>query len=88
MCDIRKEERKCKACKIVFMVCLTVSVCLIVAGFFTPPKGIIDGSVLTAVGEIFAFAALGFGWHALELGYDLKINHGQTTIEVDNDQTK
>ena len=84
MCDIRQEKRKCKACKIVFMVCLIVSVCLIVAGFLTPPQGVIDGSVLTAVGEIFAFAALGFGWHALELGYDLKINHGQTTIEVND----
>lgn len=29
-----------------------------VGGFFCPPIGIIDGSVLTAVGELFAFAAL------------------------------
>lgn len=29
-----------------------------VGGFFCPPLGIIDGSVLTAVGELFAFAAL------------------------------
>lgn len=36
---------------------LIFGICLIVAGFCTPPVGIIDGSVLTGLGEIFAFAA-------------------------------
>ena len=33
-----------------FWICLIVSIGLIVAGFCVPPMGIIDGSVLTAVG--------------------------------------
>lgn len=86
MCDIKKERRACKACKVVFMICLMVSIGLIIAGFLTPPTGIIDGSVLTAVGELIGFAALGFGFRAVELGYDLHINHGQTSIELDNNE--
>ena len=41
-----------------FTTCCLLSICLIVGGFLVPPVGIIDGSVLTAVGELFGFAAL------------------------------
>ena len=84
MCDIKK-DRKCKLCTITFIVCLITSISLIVGGFFVPPMGIIDGSVLTAVGELVAFPALAFGSRAIELGYDMKINHGNTSVEVSND---
>jgi len=30
---------------------------LMIAGFVVPPTGVIDGSVLTGLGEIFAFTA-------------------------------
>lgn len=36
---------------------LIFGVCLIIAGFCVPPVGVIDGSVLTGLGEVFAFAA-------------------------------
>ena len=36
---------------------LIFGICLIIAGFCVPPVGVIDGSVLTGLGEIFAFAA-------------------------------
>ena len=36
---------------------LVFGICLIIAGFCVPPVGVIDGSVLTGLGEIFAFAA-------------------------------
>ena len=85
MCKIN-ESKECKACKMVFMICLIISIVLIVAGFCVPPTGIIDGSVLTAVGELIVFPAIGFGFRAVELGYDMKINHGNTTIEIDNDE--
>lgn len=84
MCDVKK-DRKCKFCAIIFVVCLFTSISLIVGGFFVPPMGAIDGSVLTAVGELIAFPALAFGFRAIELGYDMKINHGNTTVEVSND---
>ncbi len=42
----------------IFYCTLFVSIALIVGGFLVPPLGIIDGSVLTAVGELLAFATL------------------------------
>ena len=36
---------------------LIFGICLIIAGFCVPPVGVIDGSVLTGLGEIFAFSA-------------------------------
>ena len=79
-------KQKCKACRIAFLVAFGASIALIVAGFCVPPTGKIDGSVLTAVGELFAFAALAFGGHALTLGYDLKVQKGETTVEVNNNK--
>ena len=79
---IRIKERKCVICKIVFAVCLGVSIALLIAGFLTPPEGAIDGSIIKGVGELFAFAALAVGGHALNLGYDLKLIKGETTIEI------
>lgn len=84
MCDYKK-DRKCRFCAITFGICLFTSIALIVGGFFVPPMGIIDGSVLTSVGELIAFPALAFGFRAIELGYDMKINHGNTSVEVSND---
>ena len=57
MCDYKK-DRKCRFCAITFAICLFTSIALIVGGFFVPPMGVIDGSVLTAVGILFAFGTL------------------------------
>ena len=50
--------KKNRFSKVTFIICLSVSVAMIVGGFFVPPLGVIDGSVITAVGELLAFAAL------------------------------
>lgn len=84
MCDLKKND-KCRECVVVFVVCLITSLGLIIAGFVVPPTGVIDGSVLTAVGEIIAFPAIAFGMRAIELGYDAKITHNNTTIELGNE---
>lgn len=77
--------KKCRFCRVVFFVSFSISIALIVAGFLIPPKGIIDGSVLKAVGELFAFPTLAFGFRAVELGYDLKMAKGDASIELTND---
>lgn len=77
-------EKKCKACVAVFAITLGVSVGLVVAGFLVPPTGVIDGSVLKAVGELLGFAALAVGSHAITLGYDLKLQKGDTSITLNN----
>lgn len=84
--DIKKEERKCCFCKIVFGVCFFISSGLIVAGFIVPPTGIIDGSVLTAVGELIMFPTLVYGFRALELGLEVKFQKGETSIEIHRDE--
>ena len=45
--------------KHIFFICLVISIVLFIGGFFCPPMGQIDGSVLTAGGILFGFAALG-----------------------------
>ena len=67
-----------------FWVCLSVSIALIVAGFCVPPMGLIDPSVLTAVGEMFGFAALYTLWLAIQKGATAKVNHGKTSLSVGN----
>ena len=42
----------------VLYLTLSVSIALVVGGFLVPPVGVIDGSVIPAVGELLAFAVL------------------------------
>lgn len=76
----------CTKLKVAATCCAGVSVLLIVGSFFVPPMGVVDGSVLAAVGELFAFAALFMTWEALDRGIDAKVTHGNTTIELNNDE--
>ena len=65
-----------------FWVCLMLSISLIVAGFIVPPLGDIHGSVLTAVGLLFAFATL-FEVHiAMKKGIDARLRLGDTELSV------
>lgn len=76
--------------KPIFYVCLTMAVLLFVGGFFCPPIGVIDGSVLTAAGILLGFAALGVAGQNLANGKDVIFHHGQTEITIgeDNDDEK
>ena len=65
-----------------FWVCLSISIALLVGAFFVPPQGQIDGSVLTAVGEMFGFAALWTVWLAIKKGVDARVTHGKTSLTV------
>ncbi len=69
-----------------FWICLITSICLIVGGFLVPPLGIIDGSVLTAVGLLLGFAVIGVVMNAMLHGADMKITKGDTTIELDSEE--
>lgn len=59
-----------------------VAIGLIIGSFFVPPMGVIDGSVLAAVGEIFAFAALGTVIKAIDKGVDAQVQHNNTTLTI------
>ncbi len=68
-----------------FWILSGFAVALITAGFLVPPMGIIDGSVLKAVGEVFAFAALGTVIMAIEKGLPAKVKHNNTSFTVGHD---
>lgn len=74
--------------RITFAVCFFVSVGLIVGGFFVPPMGVIDGSCLTAVGELLLFPTLLYGYRAIELGMTVRFQKGETSIEISKDDDK
>lgn len=65
-----------------FWVCLAISIALVVAGFPVPPTGKIDGSVLTAVGELFGFATLEVVYIAIKKGVDARLRHGKTEVAI------
>lgn len=69
-----------------FKILSICAIALIVASFIVPPLGIIDSSVLAAVGEIFGFAALWTLIKAIDKGKVASISHGQTTISVGKDK--
>ncbi len=72
--------RKATIENVPFWILSAVSMVLIIAGFIVPPMGSIDGSVLKAVGELFAFAALWTVYLAISKGVDAKLTHGKTQI--------
>ena len=86
MCKSKdSKESKCCYCKLVTGICFIVSICLLVSGFLTPPQGIIDGSVLAAVGELLIFPVIVYGFRAIELGMEVTISKGGTTVEFHKD---
>lgn len=69
----------------VFYLTLAISLLLIIGGFLLPPMGIIDGSVLTAVGELLMFGVLAQVpalIDAAKNGKSVKISKGDFSAEV------
>ena len=88
MCNLKskdKTESRCCFCRLVTAICFFISVALLIAGFLLPPMGMIDGSVLTAVGELLLFPVVIYGFRAIELGMEVKIQKGDTTVEIHKD---
>ena len=65
-----------------FWVCLIISIGLMIAGFLIPPMGIIDGSVLTAVGILFGFAVVAQIPIIITAAESVKVVKGDMTIEA------
>lgn len=71
-----------KWARILFWVFLGISASLIIGSFFVPPMGVIDSSVLSAVGELQGFAALGVGFECIFTGMNVSLEKGDTKINV------
>ena len=65
-----------------FYILTLIGVGLIIASFLVPPMGVIDPSVLGAMGEIFAFAGLGTVIKAIDEGVDAKVEHNNTSVTI------
>lgn len=70
--------------KTVFLICLCSSLTLLIISWIMPPKWIIHPSVLTATGEIFAFASLAQISIAIDKGLDTKVKKGDVEVEIKN----
>lgn len=74
--------------KTAFWTCLIISIGLIVGAFFVPPMSVIDGSVIAATGELFAFATLGTVIEGVEKGRSVRIQKGETTMTLNDDDNE
>ena len=66
-----------------------ISIALIVGGFFVPPIGVIDGSVLTAVGLLLMFgviAQIPTILNAVREGKSIKLTKGDFSAEVNSNR--
>lgn len=69
---------------IIFWITFAISIGLIITGFFLPPTGVIDGSVITAVGELLGFYTISLVPQLLKKGTSFKVRKGDSEIEIDN----
>lgn len=79
--------------QVVTIALTAIGTALLVGGFFVPPLGRIDGSVLQGAGIMLGFAALWVGAEAfLERGADTKFTVGAGTakasVEITSDDNK
>ena len=73
----------------VFYFNLFISIALIVGGFFVPPIGVIDGSVLTAVGLLLMFgviAQIPTILNAVREGKSIKLTKGDFSAAVNSNR--
>lgn len=67
---------------IALWVCLITTIGLFVTSALLPPKGVIDPSMFKAAGYLFAFGTLITTREAIREGLGVKLTHGDTTLEV------
>ena len=65
-----------------FYANLVISILLIVGGFLVPPVGIIDGSVLTAVGLLLMFSVIEKIPEAIKAGKNIKVQKGDSSVVI------
>lgn len=73
-----------------FYITLVVSIGLIVGGFFFPPVGVIDGSVITSVGLLLMFAVVAQIpdiLQAVREGKSIKLSKGDFSVDVTSSES-
>lgn len=66
-----------------FWICEITSVVMFIAGFFVPPMGVVDGSVLTGIGLLMGFGTIAMLPDIIAAGHSAKVSlPGGTSIEL------
>ena len=79
-----KKLKKMSVLEWVVVALACAALCLIIAGLCIPPMGVIDGSVLIGVGEMFAFDALIFSMYAFGNGAEVTAKKGDIELTINN----
>ena len=81
---------KVKTTKVFTIALAIIATLLIVAGFFVPPMGIIDGSVMQGAGEIIGMITIFSAWdlisEAIHKGIEASFRRGDTSIEISKNE--
>ena len=73
--------------KYIFIACLILAAAMFVGGFFCPPMGVIDGSVLKAGGILLGFAALAVAGQNLANGKEVTMKKDDLELTIgDNEE--
>ena len=72
--------------KYIFFACLAASILLLCISFILPPTGVIDPSVLKAVGLLLGFAALGIAGQNLANGKEVTFKKDDMEITVGDEE--
>lgn len=59
-----------------------ISVALIITSFFLPPTGVVEPSVMAAVGELFGFASLGAVLKSLDQNKTATFSKGDINVTI------
>lgn len=84
-------DKKNKLVIITFIATLVTSIGLFIGGFFCPPMGVIDSSILQAAGILLGFvpfAELPDIVRMISEGKKFKFTHGNVTIESNGDSNE
>lgn len=79
-------RRKQQADKTIFWVCLVLAAALFCGSFFCPPMGEIHPSILKAASILLGMQALGIAGQNLANGKDVIFSHGETKVEINDEE--
>lgn len=85
---IERYAMKKHADKYIFYACLIASIVLLSVSFVLPPTGVIDPSVLKAVGLLLGFAALGIAGQNLANGKDVIFKKDDIEVTIGEEEGK
>lgn len=68
--------------EIVPIITLIIGIGLLLAGFLVPPTGIIDGSILSAVGEIMLFTCIFNLPYYIQKAKEITLKKGDIELEI------